>query len=200
MSLESIEWKKFKITELFKVEKSKAYHKVSLKQGKIPYITRTSFNNGLEMLVENDNFKLNPKNTISLGAENADFFYHALEYITGNNVCCISNPHINRYSGLFVVQALQKSIEGCGFGFANGLTGTRLKNRFVSLPTDPKGNPNWEFMENYMREVERKMLQKALAYYSDKLLEYEGGGGVILLLVKLPLSHKRNEFSLRMAS
>lgn len=129
------------------------------------------------MLVQNDNFKLNPKNTISLGAENADFFYQALEYITGNNVCCISNPHINRYSGLFVVQALQKSIEGCGFGFANGLTGTRLKNRFVSLPTDPKGNPNWEFMENYMREVERKMLQKALAYYSDKLLEYEGGGG-----------------------
>ncbi|WP_300764017.1 restriction endonuclease subunit S [Helicobacter sp. UBA3407] len=180
-SLESVKWGEFAIGEIFTITNSKPYHKNNLKlgKGKTPYVTRSSFNNGLEYIVENENFTLNPKDTISLGAENADFFYQGIEYITGNKMYCLSNGKINRYTGLFLTQALKKSIENCGFGYGIGLTGTRLCNRKVLLPKDSNGNPHWEFMESFMRELEKKHLEKIIAYYKNKLVESIGGGGEI---------------------
>ena len=158
-SLESLEWRESRIGDIFEVVNTKPYHKANLKiGGKLPYITRTSFDNGLEDVVFNEGFSINPKNTISLGAENADFFYQGIEYLTGNKMYYLSNKHINRYVGLFLVQTLQKSIQNCGFGYGKGLTGTRLKNRKLLLPTDSKGQPHWEFMESFMRKIENKQL------------------------------------------
>lgn len=168
--LNDVEWKEFKISKIFDVRKSRAYHKLQLQfnNGNIPYITRTSMNNGLEGIVKNEDFILNPKDTISCGAENADFFYQGTEYISGNNVCYLKNNNINRYTGLFLVKMLQNSIKGCGFGFGKGLTGTRLKNRPIILPINSKGQPNWEFMENFMRKIEYKKLNIYLDYIKNK--------------------------------
>ncbi|WP_052089663.1 restriction endonuclease subunit S [Helicobacter muridarum] len=170
LSLKSVQWREFVVGENFTITNSKPYHKNNLKlgKGKIPYITRTSFSNGLEDIVENENFSLNPKDTISLGAENADFFYQGIEYITGNKMYYLGNERINRYIGLFITQTLRKSIENCGFGYGKGLTGTRLHNRKVLLPIDSNGNPHWEFMESFMRELESKHLKAILAYYQQK--------------------------------
>ena len=169
--LNDVEWKEFKISKIFDVRKSRAYNKLQLQfnNGDIPYITRTSMNNGLEGIVKNEDFILNPKDTISCGAENADFFYQGTEYISGNNVCYLKNNNINRYTGLFLVKMLQNSIKGCGFGFGKGLTGTRLKNRPIILPINSKGQPNWEFMENFMRKIEYKKLNIYLDYIKNKI-------------------------------
>lgn len=167
--LENVEWREFRISEVFEVVNSKAYHKTSLQKGFTPYIARTSFNNGLEAYVKSDNLQLNPKNTISLGAENADFFYQELEYVTGNKMYYLKNKNINRYIGLFLVRVLQSSIKNCGFGYGKGLTGTRLKNRTLFLPIiDSKGNPNWQFMEGYIKHIEYKKIKDIVAYYQRK--------------------------------
>ncbi|MBZ7930142.1 restriction endonuclease subunit S [Campylobacter molothri] len=171
VSLDSVEWKEFKISGIFEIVNSKPYHKTSLQKGFTPYITRTSFNNGLECCVKSDGLKINPRNTISLGAENADFFYQELEYITGNKMYYLKNKNINRYTGLFLVKMLQSSIKNCGFGYGKGLTGTRLKNRALLLPVDSKGDPHWRFMEDYMRAIEKEHLEKITAYYNAKLNE-----------------------------
>ena len=170
-NLNSVIWKEFKVKDIFKVVNSKPYHKLNLnmQNGKIPYITRTSFNNGLECFVQDSGFILNPNNTISIGAENVTFFYQGIKYITGNKMYYIKNKNINRYTGLFITQTLQNSVKDCGFGYSKGLTGTRLKNRIVFLPIDSKGQPHWEFMENYMKQIEEKQIQKAIKYYSDKI-------------------------------
>ncbi|TXJ12235.1 restriction endonuclease subunit S [Brachyspira aalborgi] len=170
-NLNSVIWKEFKIKDVFKVVNSKPYHKLNLniENGEIPYITRTSFNNGLECFVQDRDFILNPNNTISIGAENVTFFYQEKKYITGNKMYYLINKNINRYTGLFITQSLQNSVKNCGFGYSKGLTGTRLKNRIVFLPINSKGQPNWEFMENYMRKIEEKQKQKAIKYYSDKI-------------------------------
>ncbi|WP_417903938.1 restriction endonuclease subunit S [Campylobacter sp. LH-2024] len=178
VSLDSVEWKEFKISGIFEIVNSKPYHKTSLQKGFTPYITRTSFNNGLECCVKSDGLKINPRNTISLGAENADFFYQELEYITGNKMYYLKNKNINRYTGLFLVKMLQSSIKNCGFGYGKGLTGTRLKNRALLLPVDSKGDPHWQFMEDYMKTIEQKYIEDILNYYNKKLLDnlMTGGG------------------------
>ena len=77
LSLDSVEWGEFRIKDVFEVANSKPYHKdkLMLCNNGIEYVTRTSQNNGVEDIVSlESNYILNEANSISLGAENADFF------------------------------------------------------------------------------------------------------------------------------
>ncbi len=173
LSLQNVEWREFKVKDVFDVSNATPYHKNNLKISNnkgIQYITRTSFNNGLEDIVEDElKFKKNNKNTISLGAENADFFYHEQEYICGNKMYCIYNKNINKYSGKFLVSVFRQSIKECGFGYGRGLTGTRFKTRIIMLPIDKQGNPNWHFMEEYIKQEQKIIRKKVVSYYQNKL-------------------------------
>ena len=176
LKLTDVEWGEFKVKDIFEVTNSKPYHKNNLKitEKGTPYITRTSFNNGLEEIVENINVHKNPKNTISLGAENADFFYQSVEYITGNKMYFIQNDKISKNVGIFLVQTFRNSIKDCGFGYGKGLTGTRFKERIVMLPMDSQGQPNWQFMEDYIKQEQKQQAQKIIDYYERKLVELAG--------------------------
>lgn len=174
--LEDVEWRRFKVggkDGIFKVKNSKPYHKANLNVASngIPYVTRTSMNNGLEDLIVDANYEKNPKNTISLGAENADFFFQGVEYVSGNKMYCISNDKITREVGLFLVQIFRQSIKECGFGYGKGLTGTRFKNRYIMLPIDENNKPNWHFMEEYIKERENKQREVIKEYYKERLNE-----------------------------
>ena len=162
------------ISEEFEIKNSKAYHKTSLKetnQNGISYITRTNLNNGVEAIVENQDFITNKPNTIVFGAENATFFYQPNEYITGNKMYYIQNKKINKYSGLFLQLVLNKSIDNCGFGYGKGLTGTRVQKRYISLPVNKKGEPDFEFMETFMKQKEIEKINQYYKFVKDKIVK-----------------------------
>lgn len=172
--MDSVEWKEFRVKDIFEVTNSKAYHKDSLLFSNVgvEYITRTSLNNGVEDIVSlDDTHILNEENSISLGAENADFFYHKNKYLTGNKMYSIKNKNINKFSGIFLVNIFRNSIKGAGFGYGKGLTGTRFKTRFIMLPITSDGTPNWQFMENYIKQAMKAQSKKVITYYENKLMK-----------------------------
>lgn len=174
LTLDSVEWGEFRIKDVFEVANSKPYHKdkLMLCNNGIEYVTRTSQNNGVEDIVSlESNYILNEANSISLGAENADFFYHVNKYLTGNKMYCIKNQYINKFNGLFLVNIFRNSIKGAGFGYGKGLTGTRFKTRYILLPIDDNGKPNWKFMEDYIKQEMREQSQKVITYYENKLMK-----------------------------
>lgn len=99
------------------------------------------------------------------------FFFQGVDYVSGNKMYCISNNKITREVGLFLVQVFRQSIKECGFGYGKGLTGTRFKNRYVMLPIDENNNPNWHFMEEYIKEREIKQMNDLKEYYKSRLLD-----------------------------
>ncbi|MDR2426965.1 MAG: restriction endonuclease subunit S [Endomicrobium sp.] len=177
-NLSDRKWKEFIVEDLFcNISNSKAYHKTNLCETKrgIAYISRTNLNNGFEAIVSNNSFKSNPKNSIVFGAENASFFYEPFEYITGNKMYVISDERINKYNGLFIQKMLNKSVENCGFGYGKGLIGTRVKKRSICLPVDDSGEPDWQFMTDYMKSKEQKLIKRYETYLSK--INVGGGGG-----------------------
>ncbi|WP_202951643.1 restriction endonuclease subunit S, partial [Treponema phagedenis] len=162
LSLNDVEWGEFKVKDIFTVTNSKAYHKENLESADegISYVTRTSLNNGLEDIVRNsEDFLINEGNAISLGAENADFFYQANQYVTGNKMYSITNKNLTKNIGLFLVQVFRQSIKDCGFGYGKGLTGTRFKDRSIMLPVNKQGLVNWQFMEDYIKQEQKIIAQ-----------------------------------------
>ena len=126
----------------------------------IPYITRSKFNNGLKCRVERkEKLELNPSNTISFGAENANFFYQSEEYITGNKMYYISTINLSKYAILFIKTVLESTFSN-NFSYSNGMIPERIKDEYITLPVDIHGNPKFNFMESYMKNIEFKQKEK----------------------------------------
>ena len=185
--LKNKEWKEFLIGSIFKVQNSKAYHKTDLKEVNhkgISYVSRTNSNNGVESIVKDNSLVKNPSNSIVFGAENATFFYQPNEYITGNKMYFVSNTELNKFSGLFIQMALNSSIKNCGFGYGKGLTGTRVKKRFVKLPSTIDGKPDYDFMELYIKSKEQGKFNDYTNYINKRIDSLKKSKKV------LPLSEK----------
>ena len=179
ISLSEREWREFCVEDIFNVFNLKPYHKhqlnLSSELNAIPYVTRTNKNNGVEDFVEYiSDMESNPANIVVFGAENATFFYQPFNNISGNKMYGISNEKFNKNIGLFVTQMLNSSVEKCGFGYGQGLTGTRERRRKVMLPVqqDNEKIPDWLFMDRYISEQEKINKNKYITYIQRKIELY----------------------------
>ena len=151
------EWKYFKIKDVFKVEKSKnIVNEIALENigGKVPYITRTEYNNGIMFFVNNLNFKLENGNCITIGGEGANCFYQPNDFISGNNITKIYNSKLNEENGIFIVTLL--NLEKYRYSYNRAFNKNNVENTMIKLPIDDNCNPDWKFMENYIKSLKER--------------------------------------------
>lgn len=165
MQLSDRKWKEFLIRDVMKCSNCKPYHSSNLKfvdDKGVAYVTRTERNNGLSGLVDvnDDLYSINPANTISYGAETARFFYQNSPYITGNKMYYLYSDKMTRNIGLFFIVAIQNSLDGC-FSYGNGAIPERVMRKSIMLPVTDTGEPDYQFMEDYIKEL---MLKKYFQY------------------------------------
>jgi len=152
-------WKSFQVGDIFDISLGKPIHKNSIKQFSltkrnnfIPYVTRTTKNNGIEFYVDKTVIPSNKfieGNAITIGAEGFKAFYQKDKFITGNKVNILRNENLNLEIALFINSILNLEIEK-KFGYGRGLVKSRLEKLNIKLPVDSKNNPNWEFMKEFI--------------------------------------------------
>ena len=169
------EWREFFITDILgKSNNSKPYHLENLMQkyDGIPYVSRTSLNNGYQTFIDDSQTYIeNPAECISFGAENAEYFYQPVKYISGNKLYFYKKDNFKNYLLKYFVCCLNQSIKNCGFGYGMGLTGTRSDRRFFLLPVNSTGEIDYDFMETYIKEIENQKLEEYRKYALKRLEE-----------------------------
>lgn len=164
------EQKFFKLSDIFEIKTSKCIHENGLKQGAgtIPYVTRTSLNNGVLKFVCSQRIeKLNPGNVITVGMDTQTVFYQKQNFYCGRDILSLSNTIMNQYIGIFIVGILDQIVKKkFSYGYCASLT--RIKNLEIKLPSTPDGNPDWEFMESYIREQYREVVQERIEELEKK--------------------------------
>ena len=164
------EQKFFKLSDIFEIKISKCIHENGLKQGAgtIPYVTRTSLNNGVLKFVCSQRIeKLNPGNVITVGMDTQTVFYQKQNFYCGRDILSLSNTIMNQYIGIFIVGILDQIVKKkFSYGYCASLT--RIKNLEIKLPSTPEGNPDWEFMESYIREQYREVVQERIEELEKK--------------------------------
>ena len=148
-SLNTSTWKQFKISDLFKCSTTPTV--IEIQPGKVPYVTRTSTNNGVDSFVSEISKKLNKGNCITIGAEGRVAFYQSDSFISGVKIYTLRSIYLNKYNGLFISTILNKEIYRYCYGRARILD--KIKEEFIKLPADSQGNPDWQFMENYIKSL-----------------------------------------------
>jgi hypothetical protein len=170
-NLSKKKWLDFYLTDLFQITStSSSIDKCKLKNinGKIPYITRTDKNNGYELFVEQQNskYKFDIGNVITIGLDTQTIFYQPAFFYTGQNIQILQSQHINKYTALFIIPIIKILMKKFNWG-GNGATLTRLKRSRILLPVNSKGEPDYEFMEEYIKEREKKFKQQYKEYIKN---------------------------------
>ncbi|MBR7068465.1 MAG: restriction endonuclease subunit S [Bacteroidales bacterium] len=130
----------------------------------IPYVVRSKFNNGIKCRIAiQPEYKPSPAGTISFGAENAAFFYQPEPYVSGRDIYYIDTTHLSKYACLFIASSLQTITHK--YSYNNGLFPDLLREEIITLPSTPDGNPDWDYMDAYMRHIESQQILSALQHF-----------------------------------
>ncbi|MCQ2104239.1 MAG: N-6 DNA methylase [Fibrobacter sp.] len=135
--------------------------------GPIPYISRCDSNNGIKAFIsphQKEKYQMDLGNCISIGLDTQTVFYQPYNFFTGQNIQILRNNRLNKYNALFLIQAILYQMGKFNWG-GNGATLGRLKRTKILLPIDSKGNPDYEYMEQYIKNL---MLRKYQDYLSFK--------------------------------
>lgn len=172
------EWKSFILSEIFDISSTNSgIDKNKLKNkdidGDNPYITRTDKNNGIDGFITEQDYELNNGNVITIGLDTQTVFYQPHSFYTGQNIQILTNGHLNKYNGLYLVNLLKIVLEKFNWG-GNGATLTRLKNSRILIPINNEGQPDYDYMENYMKKRENELIERYTEYIKIESTNWGG--------------------------
>ena len=74
---------------------------------------------------------------------------------------------INRYVYRFMVSALQKSLRQ-KYSWGDSISKKKIQNDIVKLPATPDGTPDFEYMEKYIRVIEKLTIKGVVEWKKKK--------------------------------
>ncbi|MBI2458955.1 MAG: restriction endonuclease subunit S [Parcubacteria group bacterium] len=152
LKLKKNEFKEFDLSKLFNVRKTKkSFTRDEICSGEYLYITASNKNNGVvctsDKYVENGNVI-----TID-GATDGKAFYQENRFSSSGdpNILEPINFILNKYIALFFTSIL--NMQTFRYSFGRKRSRTRIMQEKIFLPVNKKGEPNFEFMENYIKSL-----------------------------------------------
>lgn len=171
--LEDVEWGRFFIKDIFSIENCKCSKVSSLSLGDTPYVGATNRNNGVLSFVKKDDELMTAGNCIAFICDGEGSIgysiYKGEDFIGSTTVKVGRNKYLNKYNSMFITTISDRVRSKYNFGFKRNEK--HLKKEILQLPVDSEGNPNWHFMEEYIKERESKKRQELKDYYKNRLLE-----------------------------
>ena len=169
-NLISKEWKEFKVKNVFlDIKRGKRLKTDDHIKGIMPYISSSASNNGVDDYISNvDNVRifsncLTLANSGSVGA----CFYKPFEFVASDHVTKLAKNNLNKYVYLFISVILSRLSEK--YCFNREISDKRLKKEKIVLPIDDNNNPDWDFMESYMKKLEYEKINTYLNYIENRV-------------------------------
>jgi len=159
MKLNTEEWEWFSVENFCEYPyKAKAYNANELTEclsndpKAILYVTRTDVNNGCKGYIVNDGFEAVERgNAITIGDTTSTIFYQNKDFICGDHMVVLRSKFFNIYTGLFITALLNK--ERFRYNYGRAFTMDIIAKTRIKLPTTPSGEPDWKFMEDYIKSL-----------------------------------------------
>ncbi|MYU68632.1 restriction endonuclease subunit S [Ligilactobacillus salivarius] len=140
--------------------------------GRYPYVARGESQNGIRGYINFDENYLNPEKTISFGQDTATMFYQPKAYFTGDKIQVFSlnskHGELNEKIATYLITAVRKALVNFAWGQSSFALEV-ISELNVMLPVDKYARLNLNYMENYIRAIE-KLTIKDVVEYKDKMI------------------------------
>ena len=165
VGLDKVEWKTFRFTEVFQeIQRGKRLTKANQTDGPKPYISSTSENNGVDAFIGNEIGvrKFEDVLTIANSGSVGSTFYQQFEFVASDHVTALKSENADKYAYLFLSTVVKRLEEK--YSFNREINDTRIKREKVILPADKEGNPNFQYMSDFVKKLELDKVQEVLEY------------------------------------
>ncbi|MBR5227957.1 MAG: restriction endonuclease subunit S [Clostridia bacterium] len=158
-------WKEFKIGDLFDIHPTKAYKmnnsSLLVEDGINPVVVNSCYNNGIGGYTNYDCTEEGNIITFS-DTTSADSIFYQKDNFVGY-------PHVqgmypigkykdkwSEYSYLFFITLFREKAINLNYDYVNKFTRESAKEIKIKLPVDNNDNPDWNYMERYMKKIEEQ--------------------------------------------
>ena len=171
-SLDDVRWGEFKLGELFEIKTTKSVdkNKIEFKDvASYDFIGRTSANWGVQGFVNKLDFPPNPKNSFSLVQVGETVaLWRDKEWYASQNLFLLQ-PKVSKIKDVYLYfqAVINKEMSVYGNAYNSYPTLASLNKTYISLPVTPTGEPDWQFMEDYIRAIEKVVVKDVVKYKDD---------------------------------
>ena len=155
--IDTSNWKKFKVGELFECNIAKSLDFGKLENGNTIFIGRTSTNNGVQGKVNAPPCEKGNCITVGMVGDNKAF-YQPQEFAASQNILVLRNKRLNEKNGLFFAALINSLL--AKYNYSNTVKKKEFINESILLPITSEGTPDFDYMENYMKNLTEKAKKK----------------------------------------
>lgn len=165
INLAEKEWGEFFLKDIFSdIQRGKRLKKADHKPGAMPYVSSTGLNNGIDGYVGNISKVRFFSNCLTLANSGSvgSCFYQPFKIVASDHVTKLENEALNEFTYKFIATLVKRL--GVKYSFNREMNDARIKREKIMLPINAKQEPDYEYMENYMKQIEYNKLQEYLKY------------------------------------
>jgi len=166
--LENKEWKEFSVKKLFEIDRGKRLISRNRIKGNIPLVTAGFNNEGVAEFIENEE-QQNYCNSLTIDMF-GNVFYRNYIFKCDDNIHVLKNKYLNHINGNFIVNSIKQTTKDV-FSYGKQFRLKTLEKLKILLPTNSKGEPDYKFMEQYMRHKEQEKQKEYQNYIKSRLKE-----------------------------
>lgn len=174
MKLNDRKWRAFNVTDIFDhIQRGKRLKNADHIPGNWPYVSSSALNNGVaDWIKPTENSRvfgesISLANSGSVGTA----FYEPFDYVASDHITSFHLGNGSKYIYLFMAACLEKQKHN--FSFNREVNEARLKRLRIMLPVNDKGQPDYDFMSDYV-DQQKKQLQSKYVIYAQKKLQMLG--------------------------
>lgn len=146
------DWKEFAVPELFgEVKVAKSADIGNLEEGKTPFIGRTDVDNGVQGFVDPISLTKGKCITISMVGTNVAL-YQEEDFQASQNIAILRKDGITKAMALFICSMINFEMR-LKYSYGRTVGKANIEEMIIKLPIDSDGNPDWQFMEDYIKSL-----------------------------------------------
>lgn len=162
--LDEKEWDEFFIGDLFEVSRPKSRNKDDYDFGNTPFVASGALNNGVMKCCDaKQDEQLDAGNCITVSPVDGSTFYQPMDFLgrggAGSSILMLRSDWLNLYLGQFIARTVRQTCSKYTYGHMGNKDS--IKRERIMLPIDDSGEPDYEYMEQYAKNM---MLRKYKQY------------------------------------
>lgn len=159
--LDEVEWGEFCVDDLINVKSGVRLTKDNQTDGRIPFVGASDNNNGITRFVNNLNSSTESNILgVNYNGSIGHAFYHEYKATFSDDVKKLNykSGDNNKYTLLFLKHVIERQAKKFAYGYK--FSGQRMRRQIIKLPIVSPGKPDFIFMEQYMKRIENRVMQR----------------------------------------
>lgn len=173
-ALSDREWNAVSLDTIFTFERGKEKNMAALIEGSIPLVSAKKVNNGIKGFVKNPAKIIKGGNVLSLNNDGDGgaglAYYQPVDFALDTHVTAL-HPKQNISPNALLYMTASISKQHSVFGHGRSISLPRARHIQDMLPVTDGGNPDYDYMSEYVREHKEAMLAKYRDYAEKRIVE-----------------------------